>query len=231
MGNSLPEIERSLFVEQIEVKLHGLSCGVSSSTQRDLLGDSCGRVGGRLYDQYEELRRWNSRLSLVGPGTADEVVTRHYGEALEALPLLGSTEGQVLVDLGSGAGFPAIVLAAARPDLQVYLIEAREKKWAFLKSVARRCGLSCHCLNARVGKSLPSGLPDRIDLVTSRAVSLSRSFFEIVIDHSPKARFLLWQGEMPLDLPPGARVTRTVHLAGSQCRQILEIQSGSVSSG
>ena len=64
---------------------------------------------------YRFLLRWNRQTSLVGPGTIDEAVETHYGESLAALPLLGDAEGKTIVDIGSGAGFPGFVLAAARP--------------------------------------------------------------------------------------------------------------------
>ena len=183
-----------------------------------------------LYEHYSEMKRWNPKLSLVGPGTAREVVSRHYGEALQGLSLLDSGD-KTLVDMGSGGGFPGFVLAAARRDIEVYLVEARERKWAFLKSATRRSRLSCRCLNARVslnaraGTSLPSGLPERIDLVTCRAVALTQPFFEIVREHSPEVRFLLWQGEDSPDLPAGLGIGRELTLAGSSHRRILEIRS------
>ena len=71
---------------------------------------------------------------------------------------LGLVRGERLLDLGSGAGFPGIVLAAARPDLEVTLLEARERKWAFLAAACRRAGLACRCLNARVSAN-PADLP------------------------------------------------------------------------
>ena len=95
-----------------------------------------------LYAHYLELRRWNERLGLIGPGTADEVLVRHFGESLAALPLIPRSARQGL-DLGSGGGFPGLVLAAARPNLQMTLVEARERKWAFLIAAARRASLPC----------------------------------------------------------------------------------------
>src|SRR5438132_9440850 len=87
-------------------------------------------VVSALFAHYEELRRWAPRLALVGPGTAREVVARHFGESLAAVPHLPAAAGR-LVDVGSGAGFPGLVLAAARPSWTVTLVEARERKWAF----------------------------------------------------------------------------------------------------
>ncbi|NJL26386.1 MAG: hypothetical protein HC897_00225 [Thermoanaerobaculia bacterium] len=175
-----------------------------------------------LFFHYEELRRWNSRLSLVGPGTAAEVVPRHYGESLAALPFL-QTSGETLVDIGSGAGFPGFVLAAARPDLAVTLIEPREKKWAFLMNAIRRSSLSCTCLNARVGEHLPATLPAKIDVVTSRALKLSPEHLGLFHRRNPGVRFLLWLGEVDPSLPAGWVIRRELKIQGSLQRRILEV--------
>src|ERR1044072_5416860 len=120
----------------------------------------------RLHAHYEELRRWSARLSLIGPGTVAEVMERHFGESLAALPHLPEPAAS-LVDLGSGAGFPGLVLAAARPGWEVTLVEAQERKWAFLQAAARRAALSCRWLNARVAGLLAPGFPDAYGGVTA----------------------------------------------------------------
>lgn len=187
------------------------------------------RLFPSLHQHYEELRRWNRRLSLVGPGTVHEVLSRHYAESLAALPLLeeicAAHPGRAprLVDLGSGAGFPGFVLAAARPDLEVTLVEARERKWAFLRSAVRRSGLSCRCLNARVQVPLPDGFPSEVLLVTSRALAVGPEVLAEIHRSSPVARFLLWQGEAPPRLPPSLAAGREIPLPGSERRRILEI--------
>ncbi|RMH17719.1 MAG: hypothetical protein D6696_14790 [Acidobacteria bacterium] len=186
-----------------------------------------------LYAHYQELRRWNRRLSLIGPGTAGEVLSRHYGESLAALPWL-RPEDQVLVDVGSGAGFPGFVLAAARPGLEVYLVESRERKWSFLKSAVRRAeaaqaeqgaassALSCRCINARIERSLPPALPAGIDIVTSRAAGLSPDVLGTFVEHSPQVRFFLWQGARRW-LPFGFEVLKLHKLSYSQQRWLVEI--------
>ncbi len=176
-----------------------------------------------LHQHYLELRRWNRRLSLVGPGTVHEVLSRHYAESLAALPLLEGA-GARLVDLGSGAGFPGLVLAAARPDLDVTLVEARQRKWAFLRSATRRSGLSCRCLNARVQVPLPDGFPSEVHLVTCRALAVDPEVLAAIHRSSPAARFLLWQGEAPPRLPTALAAGRELPLPGSERRRILEIR-------
>src|SRR5262245_17111737 len=129
------------------------------------------RAVAALYAHYEELRRWNRRTNLIGPGTAGEILARHYGESLAALPFVPAGS-RIALDLGSGAGFPGLVLAAARPELAMTLAEARERKWAFLLAAARQASLPCRCLNVRVQAPLPAGLPESMDILTSRALKL-----------------------------------------------------------
>jgi 16S rRNA (guanine527-N7)-methyltransferase len=177
-----------------------------------------------LRAHYEELRRWNPRLSLVGPGTADRVVERHYGEALAALPLLDGVAS--LLDVGSGAGFPGFVLAAARPATAVTLVEARERKWAFLAAAVRRAGLSCRCLNARVGAAFD--LPP-VDLVTWRAVRLPEATLTSL--SALTRRMLVWCGAEEPSPPVGWRVGRRLPLPESEKRRIVEWRRGGPGEG
>lgn len=176
-----------------------------------------------LFAHYRELGVWNQRLSLIGPGTADEILARHYGEALAALPLV-PPGARVAVDVGSGAGFPGIVLAAARPGLSVMLVEARERKWSFLLAAARKASLPCQSLNARVVVPLPPGLPESIDVVTARALKLDPEVLSALAGRLTEiGRVLLWVGEQDPELPPDLTAGGSVRLAGSEKRRILSL--------
>lgn len=180
-----------------------------------------------LFAHYQELSLWNRRLSLIGPGTAwtsEEILARHYGESLAALPLLPS-EARVGLDLGSGAGFPGIVLAAARPGLTMTLVEAREKKWAFLLAAIRRASLPCTALNVRVGSPLPAGLPARLDLITTRALKLDPEMLNALAERlSDHGCFLLWAGGEDPEIPPVLAADGSVRLPGSERRRILRLR-------
>jgi 16S rRNA (guanine527-N7)-methyltransferase len=177
-----------------------------------------------LFLHYRELAQWNERLSLIGPGTAAEVVERHYGEALAALPLVPPAARHGL-DVGSGAGFPGLVLAAARRDLAMTLAEARERKWAFLAAAARRASLPCRCLNVRVGVPLPAGLPESLDVVTARALKLEPNVLAALAGRlSAAGRVLLWVGEDDPDLPPELSPSGSIKLPGSRSRRILQLR-------
>jgi 16S rRNA (guanine527-N7)-methyltransferase len=179
----------------------------------------------QLYQHYFELRRWNSTVSLVGAIPQSELVERHYGESLAGLHFMGSC-GTELVDLGTGAGFPGFVLAVARPEIRVTLVEVRERKWSFLRAASRRAGLSCNCLNARVGTTPVEGLPKEIDWITARAVAVKDLGLSVLMPKlSPRGALLLWVGARDPELPAGLAMRRELALGGADSRRVVEIAS------
>lgn len=202
------------------ISLSGFAGALAASSPEPL--DA--RAVEALYAHYQELARWNQRLSLIGPGTAGEIVERHYGEALAALPLVPRSARRGL-DIGSGAGFPGLVLAAARPDLSMTLVEAQERKWAFLSTAVRRASLPCPCLNVRVGLPLPAGLPESLDIVTVRALKLGPPLLAALAGRlETGGRILLWVGEDDPDLPPELKPSGGIKLPGSRTRRVLQLQ-------
>ncbi|MCX7280018.1 MAG: 16S rRNA (guanine(527)-N(7))-methyltransferase RsmG [Alphaproteobacteria bacterium] len=107
---------------------------------------------------------WNERYNLVSRSTLPDLWQRHVWDSAQLAPLISDT-AKTLADLGSGAGFPGLVLAAMRPELAVTLHEATTKKCAFLQAAADRMGLRVAIENARM-EDLP---PRPFDVVTARA--------------------------------------------------------------
>jgi 16S rRNA (guanine527-N7)-methyltransferase len=120
----------------------------------------------RLKAYADILLDWNARHNLVAKSTLPDLWHRHFWDSAQLLPLIPEP-ARTLADLGSGAGFPGLVLAAMRPDLAVTLHEATTKKCLFLKAAADRMGLKVEVANARL-----EDLPARpFDVVTARALS------------------------------------------------------------
>jgi 16S rRNA (guanine527-N7)-methyltransferase len=119
-----------------------------------------------LYKQL--LLTWTAKVNLIGP-EARENLDAHIAEAVEAAKIL-EPRGEVL-DFGSGGGLPAIPMAIVSPGARFHLVEADQKKWAFLKHVARECALNALIYGDRLARVLDRFPPDlRFSLVTSRAV-------------------------------------------------------------
>jgi 16S rRNA (guanine527-N7)-methyltransferase len=129
-------------------------------------------VSRETRDQLETLAltlaRWQKAINLVGKGTLEDVWARHILDSAQLLPLIPRS-AQTLADLGSGGGFPGLVLAALRPDLQVTLIEADARKGAFLGEAGRRMGLKNQpkVVTSRIETAPPTGA----DVVTARALA------------------------------------------------------------
>jgi len=100
---------------------------------------------------YEHVIEWNSRANLTAITDYEEVQIKHFLDSLTCLKAMGAVKpGERLIDVGSGAGFPGLVLAIARPDLDVTLLEATTKKALFLEHVATSLGLpNVRIVNAR----------------------------------------------------------------------------------
>jgi 16S rRNA (guanine527-N7)-methyltransferase len=79
-----------------------------------------------------ELIRWNQKVNLTGLRQEREIVVKHFLDSLTPLAFLNSREDLNWIDVGTGAGFPGLVLKIARPELQMTLVEAAEKKATFL---------------------------------------------------------------------------------------------------
>lgn len=119
--------------------------------------------------QYEALLvKWQKAINLVGPATLPDAWERHFIDSLQLTPLIPESS-KTLYDLGSGAGFPGLVLAMARPELAVTMIESDERKGAFLTAVSHETKTPVTVLSARIEKAV-ADLPAP-DVVTARALA------------------------------------------------------------
>jgi 16S rRNA (guanine527-N7)-methyltransferase len=97
------------------------------------------REAAALETHYRLLRHWNRRINLTGLRDEEAILRRHFLEPIAAAGLVG--DRGVLLDLGSGNGFPAVPLKVLHPGLELVLVESSEKKSAFLREVLRELGL------------------------------------------------------------------------------------------
>ncbi len=169
-----------------------------------------------------ELDRWRRRTNLTGALTAEEL-SDHALEALVGSDLIAN--GERVVDIGSGAGFPGLPLAILRSDIVMTLLEPRGKRAAFLRHVVRTLGLAgTTVLEARIEEV--GG--QTFGIATTRAVG---SFSRWVGDArflGSRGLLLAWTTEpdsVARDLP-GFTLERRIPVPGSARRQIVAFRKG-----
>lgn len=121
----------------------------------------------------ELLAKWQAKINLVGPATLPEIWQRHFLDSAQLYPLLPPSP-RVIADLGSGAGFPGLVLAiiaeAAGRDITFHLVESDGRKAAFMAEAARAArvagAIKIHTVRAEALASRMSA-----DVVTARALA------------------------------------------------------------
>lgn len=117
--------------------------------------------------RYESLlKEWNERFNLVAGSTLPQIWTRHFLDSAQLYPQILQKKAQKLVDLGSGAGFPGLVLAILGVP-EVHLIEGIGKKAGFLEAVSKELGLNVTVHQARIESV--QGL--KADVITARALT------------------------------------------------------------
>ncbi len=123
----------------------------------------------KLEAYVELLCHWQQQFNLIAPSTLPEIWERHIADCLQLLNFLPSG-CKVIVDLGTGAGLPGLVLAMALP-VKVHLIEANGKKVAFLREAIRQTRVDAQVHHARL--ETLSAAPDlpKVDVVTARALA------------------------------------------------------------
>lgn len=125
----------------------------------------------RLDRLVATLQVWQPQLNLIAPSTVPTLWTRHIADSLQLLAL--APNAKVWVDLGSGGGFPGLVLACALADMpgaMVHLVESNGKKAAFLRTAARAGGAAALVHGQRI-EDFAATFDQAPDVVTARALA------------------------------------------------------------
>ena len=131
---------------------------------------------GRLVRYGELLTQWQRAVQLVAPSTLDDLWHRHFADSAQLLTL--SPDSRAWLDLGSGAGFPGMVIAILLADLApnagnggVHLVESNRRKCAFLREVARATQTDVEIHSCRIETLQRTGRLAEVDVVTARALA------------------------------------------------------------
>ena len=128
-------------------------------------------MNDRLKKFHDLLIEWQKTINLVAPSTIEDAWNRHFEDSLQLLDYIPK-HTKSICDIGSGAGFPALVLAIMCPDIQFHLVESDARKCAFLRTVSRET----LCDNVTIHNDRIENVIGDIscDIVTSRALASLR---------------------------------------------------------
>lgn len=166
-NNLIPE--RDVFAGMLSESLG--ACGISISAGS----------AAKIHSLAELLTEYNSHTNLTAITEPELMITRHFADSLSIIRHI--PEGASIVDVGSGAGFPALPVAIARPDVHVTAVESTAKKCAFIAYAAGEIGISnISVVNRRAEDAACDGdFRERFDIATARAVAALNVISELCI--------------------------------------------------
>jgi 16S rRNA (guanine527-N7)-methyltransferase len=176
------------------------------------------------------LSKWNAVYNLTAVRDPAQMVTQHLLDSLAAVPAFEDAKN--VLDVGAGGGLPGIVLAIARPDMRVSMIDTVHKKTAFLTQVKAELGLKNVTVHTARVEQLQ--VAEKFDVITSRAFAELADFVNWS-GHllSNCGRFIAMKGVLPQEeitrLPAGWRVAevRPLNVPGLNAeRHLIFIQAG-----
>lgn len=162
---------------------------------------------------------WNARMDLTNI-PEEEMALRHYADSL--LPLARKEwfgPGASLIDVGTGAGFPGLMLAIARPDMRVTLLDSQRKRCDFLQAVKDELNLTnVSILHARAEDAARTELREGMDLAVARAVAPLNVLCEYLLPFvKVGGRALCWKGPaVKEELDAGLKAAKILSAQGEE---------------
>lgn len=128
------------------------------------------------YEQFQKyfelLAEWNEKMNLTAITDESGVALKHFADSLSLLNFVDIPQNSSLVDVGTGAGFPGVVLKIARPDIKLTLIDSLNKRLVFLGEVCAQLGIEAELIHSRAEDGArDEKLRESFDFAVSRAVA------------------------------------------------------------
>lgn len=121
---------------------------------------------------FELLVEWNEKMNLTAITDENGVALKHFADSLSLLNYVDIPQNSSIADVGTGAGFPGVVLKIARPDIKLTLIDSLNKRLVFLSEVCSQLGIEAELIHSRAEDGArKEGLRESFDFVASRAVA------------------------------------------------------------
>lgn len=159
-------------------------------------------------EMYKNLLiEYNQKFNLTAIKTEEAIYLKHFYDSLTITKEVDLKGNLKLLDIGTGAGFPGLVLKIFYPNLEVVLLDSNHKKITFLETVIKELNLkNITCINLRA-ENLPSEYREFFDIVTSRAVSDLRILCELSIPYlKVKGKMIAMKGNCEEELKESVKI-------------------------
>lgn len=128
------------------------------------------------YEQFQKyfelLAEWNEKMNLTAITDESGVALKHFADSLSLLNFVDIPQNSSIADVGTGAGFPGVVLKIARPDIKLTLIDSLNKRLVFLGEVCAQLGIEAELIHSRAEDGArDEKLRENFDFAVSRAVA------------------------------------------------------------
>ncbi len=118
------------------------------------------------------LLEWNEKINLTAIKDPDEIVVKHFIDSLSLLKIIDPKDGESLIDIGTGAGFPGMVIKILRPLVKVTLLDGHAKRFIFLEDLQNQLGIKAENLHIRAELAAKeTKYREQFDYATARAVA------------------------------------------------------------
>ena len=153
----------------------------------DLLKEKAAEYGIQLDDKALErfdlyarlLVEWNEKINLTAITDPEEIVIKHFLDCLTVFSKVEIKEGSKIIDVGTGAGFPGLVMLIARPDLKMTLMDSLNKRLNVIKDILEKLELTADVVHSRAEDGGQNKVyREKYDFSTARAVSNLRDLTE-----------------------------------------------------
>ncbi len=186
----------------------------------------------------ESLKEWNGKVNLTAITDDEGIAVKHFLDCLKIFDCVNIPEGASLIDVGTGAGFPGLVIAAVRPDLKVTLLDSTGKKLKAVEDIAARMGVGnvsfVHARAEEAGR-LPE-YREKFDFATARAVAELRVLLEYATPFVKNGgTFVSMKGSVVQEEIDGAKqafavlgikieAVNTFELPNGDCRAVITVK-------
>jgi 16S rRNA (guanine527-N7)-methyltransferase len=161
----------------------------------EALGDNQEQWCGRCVEHWEWMQAWQQHLNLTSITTFKEAIWRHYLDSIALLPHIEEGSWRV-VDIGTGAGFPGLIMALARPNWHFTLVEPRRKRCSFLQYAVAQWALNNVNILCLRHEEQPKNM--QFDMVVTRATFSEWSTLRSLKTWlAPGGDLWLWRGDCP----------------------------------